>query len=547
MIRCAACRGDRATAARLPEYRINPCKDSKDTDIKGSVESSTGATSQRESPGTIARVLDTALRTRPDSPAIEAVSGVWSYAELDEQADRAAGALWSLGVRPGDRVAACLPNDLDIVAAFHGVARIGAIWAGIGEALSASEQAGLHETCAPAVLLAGERCGIDVPGRVDAPRWADLLARTDPAPAVSPGPHDPAAIAFTSGTSGRPKAVVHSHHNLLLPGATLVRTRGWGPDLRNCDSFPLTILNLMVLSTLLTAQAGGCAVIMDRRDVDGVAEWITTRRVTVWNGAPAQVFDLARRPQLNLGSLQEVWSGGGDAGENLFADFAAAHGLTPRATYGLTEAPSVVSIDPVGRERRPRASGRLLPQFDVAAYDDAGQRLPAGELGELCLTAAGTGPYAGQWRPLLGHWDNGGIRPPEPGPLATGDIGTVDADGWLTVLDRKKLVIIRGGANIYPLEVERVIAADPAVAAVALCPVPDERLGQRVAALVQSVDGTVDFDALDARCRRELARYKVPEIWCAVPELPRNAMGKVERTRLPELLDRHRSPHPRTY
>jgi acyl-CoA synthetase (AMP-forming)/AMP-acid ligase II len=487
-------------------------------------------------------VLDAALRRNPDSPAIEAATGIWSYAQLNEQADRAAGALWSLGVRPGDRVAACLPNDLDIVAAFHGVARIGAIWAGIGEALAENEQAGLHETCAPAVLLAGERCRIDVPGRIEAPRWTALLEHADAAPEVPVSPHAPAAIAFTSGTSGLPKAVVHSHHNLLLPGATLVRTRGWGPDLRKGDSFPLTILNLMVLSTLLTAQAGGCAVVMDRRDADGVADWITTRRVTVWNGAPAQVFDLARRPQLNLASLQEVWSGGGDAGENLFADFAAAHGLIPRATYGLTEAPAVVSIDPVGGDRLARASGQLLPQYDVAAYDDAGQRLPAGELGELKLGTATSGPYAGQWRPFLGHWDNGSVRPPEPGPIATGDIGTVDAAGWLTVLDRKKLVIIRGGANIYPLEVERVLAAAPGVAAVALCPVPDERLGQRVAALVQPHGTPVDFDALAALCRRELAGYKVPEIWCAVPELPVNAMGKVERTRLPELLDRHRNP-----
>ncbi|OHV34215.1 MULTISPECIES: class I adenylate-forming enzyme family protein [Pseudofrankia] len=493
-------------------------------------------------PATVARVLDAALASRPGATAVDAVSGAWSYAELDEQAGRAAGALWSLGVRPGDRVAACLPNDLDIVAAFHGAQRIGAVWAGIGEALAGGEQEELRDICEPRVVLAGPRCQLSSPGRVDPDRWAVLLAGAEQAPPVEVDADAPAGIAFTSGTSGRPKAVVHSQRNLLLPGAVLVATRGWGPQLRKGDSFPFTILNLMVLSTLLTAQAGGCAVVMNRRDVDGVAEWISTRRVTVWNGAPAQLHDLARRPEADLSSLEEVWSGGSDTPDALRQAFADTHGLLPRATYGLTEAPTVVSIDPPGKEWRPGASGRVLPHYDVAAYDDEGRRLPAGEPGELRLSGAATGPWAGAWHPTLGYWERGAVRPPEPGPVATGDIGTVDGDGWLRVLDRRKLVIIRGGANVYPLEVERVISAHPDVARVAVCAVPDDRLGQRVAALVESAGpAALDLDALAALCRRELAPYKVPEIWSQVDALPVNAMGKVRRTGLLELagLDRH--------
>ncbi|WP_199484869.1 class I adenylate-forming enzyme family protein [Actinomadura craniellae] len=507
----------------------------------------TGGTPQRAQgtaplPGPIARVLDAALAARPHATAIEAASGAWSYAELDDRARRAAGALWSLGVRPGDRVAACLPNDLDIVAAFHGAQRIGAVWAGIGEALAAGEQQELYDLCDPAVVLAGPRCRLSSPACVDPDRWAELLAGDETAPRVEPDIDAPAGIAFTSGTSGRPKAVVHSQRNLLLPGAVLVAARGWGPDLRKGDSFPLTILNLMVLSTLLTAQAGGCSVVMDRRDVDGVADWISARRVTVWNGAPAQLYDLARRPQLDLGSLREVWSGGSDTPDALRQAFAEAHGLVPRATYGLTEAPTVVSIDPPGSEWRPGASGRVLPHYEVAAYDDEGRRLPAGTLGELRLGGTATGPWAGAWTPLLGYWERGGVRPPEPGPLPTGDVGTVDDDGWLTVLDRKKLVIIRGGANVYPLEVERVVATHPDVAKVAVFAVPDDRLGQRVAAVVQSAGPRLDLEALAELCRRELAPYKVPEIWSQVDALPVNAMGKVQRTRLAELVDpqRHR-------
>ncbi|TQS43350.1 class I adenylate-forming enzyme family protein [Cryptosporangium phraense] len=475
----------------------------------------------------IAEVLDEALARNAHAPAVRAASGVWSYADLDEQAHRAAGALWSLGVRPGDRVAACLPNDLDIVAAFHGTQRIGAIWAGVGEALAAAEQAELAGLIAPALVLAGPRCHL---AGVDVARWRTLLADAAPAPRLEPDVDAPAGIAFTSGTSGRPKAVVHSQRNLLLPGAALVASRGWGPDLRKGDSFPFTILNLMVLSTLLVPQAGGCAVVMDRRDVDGVAEWIGAAGVTVWNGAPAQLHDLVRRPDAPLGSLTEVWSGGSDTPDVLRTEFARVHGLVPRATYGLTEAPTVVSIDPPGDDWRPGTSGRVLPHFDVAAYDDAGRRLPRGEQGELRLSGRAGGP----WTPMLGHWEGHGIRAAEPGPVPTGDIGVVDGDGWLSVVDRKKLVIIRGGANVYPLEVERVLATHPGVGRVAVCGVPDERLGQRVVALIEGTG--VDREALAALCRRNLSPYKVPEEWIQVDSLPVNPMGKVQRTALPDLV-----------
>jgi long-chain acyl-CoA synthetase len=147
--------------------------------------------------------------------------------------------------------------------------------------------------------------------------------------------------------------------------------------------------------------------------------------------------------------------------------------------------------------------------------------------------------------PGAGQWRDGAVVPfedlPVPGtPFSTGDIGTVSADGWLAVTDRKKLVIVRGGANVYPAEVEPVIRRHAAVAEVAVFGVPDERLGEKVAALVQlrgSADPTADLAGIERLCRAELARYKVPEEWGTVAQFPLNAMGKIIRTGLPALLD----------
>lgn len=521
----------------------------------------------------IARLLEPQLARRPAAPAVTARSGTLSYAELDAAAGAAAGALWELGVRPGDRVAACLPNDLPIVAAFLGAQRIGAIWAGIGEALTPAEQQALAALCQPKVVLAGPRCALDAAAVtaggavVGQRRWAELTAARPAAPAIRAAPHAPAAIAFSSGTTGAPKAIVHSQHNLVLPASVLVAVRGWGPGLRKGDCFPFTILNLQVLSVLVTAQAGGCAVVMDRRDPDGVAEWIQRGQVTTWNGAPAQLLDLAGHAGPPLDSVTEVWTGGGDCPGHIRDAFRGRHGIAVTATYGLSEAPTVVAIDPVDGTHREGASGQVLPHLTVAAYDGDGRGLAPGSTGELRLSTATAGPWAGAWRPPLGYWDGDVLRPADqsppadappavgrgtpsdraapadlagPGTVATGDIGRLDADGWLTVVDRKKLMIVRGGANVSPAEVEAVLTQHPGVAAAAVFGVPDERLGERVAALVVSAapgrDDALTAAALTSFCAARLARYKVPEVWGRAAALPVNAMNKIIRTDLPALL-----------
>lgn len=503
-------------------------------------------------PATVSEVLDPVLAEDPGRIAIVARHGTLTYGELDRAADAVAAVLADLGVRPGDRVAASLPNDLDIVTCFHGALRLGAIWTGVNQALAPPEKNELLAAAGPAVVLADPETAHHLgagggavftldPDEPDGAWYGRVRAAAGTPRPPAPDPDAPAAVAYTSGTTGTPRGIVHAQRNLLLPGAALVHSRGYDASLVKGDFLPLSILNMMVLTTLLTAQAGGRAVLMDRRDAAGVAEWIDRHGVTVWNGVPALLYSMARDPEIppeRLRSLRDVWSGAADCPDPIRAAFEDRFGLPVHMTYGQTEAPSVVAIQPRGTPYVPGASGRPLPHLRVTVRDDADRELGPGEEGEICVGAADSGPWAGAYRPMLGFWRDTNPRAEavRDGVLHTGDIGFLDHDGNVHVRDRKKLLIQRGGANVYPAEVERVLLDVPEVQACAVVPVADERLGQRVVAVVQPYGGAVlDPDALAAHCRRNLARYKVPERFAVVTDFARNAMGKIERAGLPAL------------
>ncbi|MBV8929921.1 MAG: acyl--CoA ligase, partial [Mycobacteriaceae bacterium] len=307
-------------------------------------------------PRHVGAVLDRPLEQRPDAVAVQARSGALTFRELDAAASAAAGGLWECGVRPGDRLAVCLPNDLDVVVAFHAAMRIGAIWVGIGSALTPPEKLRLIRHCSPQVMLAAPGLAPELRSAAEVTQnlphvvtvepggeWETLVRAGLTAPTVDIDPHAAAGIAYTSGTTGEPKGVVHSQHNLLMPGAVVVADRRYGPELRKGDCLPLTILNLMALTTLLTAQAGGCCVVMDRRDARGIAEWVRAARINVWNGVPTQLWDLVRDSGItdqDLATLRDVWCGGADCPHDLREQFAAKFGQAIRATYGLTEVPT---------------------------------------------------------------------------------------------------------------------------------------------------------------------------------------------------------------
>ncbi len=503
-------------------------------------------------PATIAEALDHVVAVDPGRTALRAPSGTLSYKQLDAAANAAAAQLAAIGVKRGDRVAATLPNDIDIVVAFHGAMRLGAIWLGINRPLAIPEKCAVLASARPAVLLADPASAAELGTAIGA-ATVMTVDPSDPhdqwraglralAAAGRPDPPDagaPAAIAYTSGTTGLPSGIVHSQRALLLPAASIVASRNYGVELHKGDCLPLTILNMMILTTLLTAAAGGCCVVSDRRDARGIAEWIGRESITVWNGVPALLHTMVTDDSIDpdwLSTLSEVWTGGADCPEELIAAFVARFAVPIRSTYGLTEAPSVVAIDPIDAPHTAGASGVPLPHLDVVVRDEHGEPLPADRQGEICVRATEDGEWKSTYEPMLGFWRDNRLEPFDRDELRTGDIGWLDGGGRIVVRDRKKLLIIRGGANVYPAEVERVLCAVPGVRAAAVLGVPDARLGQRVVAAVEAdtAEGPVPED-LVAHCSAQLARYKVPERIVVVDELPRNSMGKLRRAVVSEM------------
>jgi acyl-CoA synthetase (AMP-forming)/AMP-acid ligase II len=508
-------------------------------------------------PTSAADVLERALATDPRHEALVARDGRFSYAELDAAADHAAAALAALGVGAGDVVGVCLPNTSDVVVTFHAAMRLGAVWLGINRNLAVPEQQFMLRDAHARVLLAergvSERlrhhrtppktrvltvgnndCGEE---RVDegVDEWRKILSEVDDRyPRARCRPDDLAGIAYTSGTTGRPKGVVHSHRNLVMPGAMLVASRQFGPALRKGDCAALTILNMQITTTLLVAQAGGTQVVMDRLDIAGIAAWIERERVTSWFGVPTLLHGLVHADEVPgeaLASLDDVWSGGTYVPEPIRSAFEDRFGVRIHATYGLTEAPTVVTIEPHDEAHGVESSGRALPHLCVEIRNVAGEVLPTGAVGEITVRAVDEGPWAGLYHPMVEylHQPDATAATVRSEVLYTGDIGELDAAGNLRVRDRRNALILRGGANVYPAEVERVLLEVEGVAGAAVVGVPDDRLGERVGAALEAAEGTaLDIELLREHCATNLARYKVPQEW-RVGALPRNAMGKVVR------------------
>lgn len=511
----------------------------------------------------VAELLAGPVADRPDDVLLVGRHGRYTAAALDELTDRAAAALRGLGVRPGSRVAAALPNDVAVVVAFLGAMKAGAIWVGLNRPLAGPEKAYMLADSQTSVFLGdpdmtaqvAAHCGdlpdldelvVVAPGTGD-DQWDALLAGATVADErLEIESLAPAAIAYTSGTTGFPKGAVHTHHNLLLPGkVSALRAAAAAPVANPVMGIPLplTILNLMVLGPIAAYQSGTPVVAMDRIDAVGMAEWIHRESVTTFAAVPAMVHDLLTHPDVTdemLASIDAIGVGGADMPDAFRRLYQERFGRRVGTGYGLTEAPTSVTMENVDEPPVPGTCGRALPHVQIHIVGEDGDDLPVGEVGEVCVGPASDGELADVYRPMLGYWN----RPDETaaalrgGLLHTGDIGCLDPDGNLFIKDRKNDLIIRGGANVYPAEVERVLHDDRRVAACAVVGQADDRLGERVVAFVELEPGAApDEDALIEHCRQHLAKYKVPDSVTFVESFDRTPMGKIRKTALRERLD----------
>jgi acyl-CoA synthetase (AMP-forming)/AMP-acid ligase II len=369
--------------------------------------------------------------------------------------------------------------------------------------------------------------------------WADLVDAGHPAPTIDIDPQAPAAIAYTSGTTGRPKGAVHSQHNLLWPGISSRRSYPSVPGERHGTALALTILNMLVLGPLWAYLRGTTAVLVERTDAVGFAAEVRTQRINRVTLVPAIAHDLVAHPDVHrndLTTLTQTIIGAGHSPPVLRDAWEAKFGTRAIVGYGLTEAPTGVTREHVSRPMRPDGAGYPLEPVRVVIVDDEDQSLPDGDTGEICLAPVTHGPWAGVWTPMLGYLGrpDATAEALRGGVLHTGDLGFLDEHGQLVIRGRRTEMILRGGANVYPAEIERVVLDHPGVREVAVLGLVDDRLGEVVAAgLVAEpgpwADGDPDLLVDDVRsfCQERLARYKVPDQMLVLDRFPRNTMGKV--------------------
>ncbi|WP_254715460.1 AMP-binding protein [Actinomadura sp. NAK00032] len=530
----------------------------------------------------VTRFLDDAADRYPRKPALIFFGRRLCYRELREAVDRFADGLHRLGVQPGDRVALILPNCPQMVIAFYGVLRRGAIAVQHNPLYTEEEMLRQLADCGARVAVVLDRSfatvravrsrlrldHIVVTSLVDflpAPRRPALrlplvqmqrrrAAITADVP-DDPGvvafrelqrpprrhvrqlPLDPArhlaAIQYTGGTEGRPKGAMLTHRNLV---ANACQQHAWDLGGRPGADVTLAVLPLFhsfgLMSCLVApVMTAGAVVLLPRYDGDRVVRAIRKYRPTIFPGVPTlyeQVLDSPRFRPADLRSLRIFISGAMGLTQRTIdrLERTGAQGLIN--CYGLTEASPAVTGNPLDGTARNLTVGLPLPMTDavVVAEDEPTRVLPPGEPGELVVR--GPQVFAGYWNAPLAT-----AQTLSKGWLRTGDIAVMDEDGFITILERMRDMMKVSGFTVFPTEVEKVLRRHPAVYDCAVVGVPDARRGERIIAhVVEHPAYLFSSDELRRHCKRYLSHYKVPSEFLPRTELPRNLLGKVVRQRL---------------
>ena len=493
------------------------------------------------------------LRARgphPDRRAIETADGrVLSYRDLDALSGRLAGALVGLGVRPGDRVAVQVEKGVEALALYLAAVRAGAVYLPLNMAYTRDELGYFASDAAPRLLVVdparrdalADLAGGEADTRIETLGPAgdgSLMALADRQPSdfadVPRGPGDLAAILYTSGTTGRSKGAMLTHDNLLSNALTLVEAWRFTADDLLLHALPIFHTHGLFVATNTLLAAGGALLFLPRFDAAEMLRLMP--RATALMGVPTFYVRLLAEPGLEAAArhLRLVVSGSAPLLADTHAAFRARTGHAILERYGMTET-NMTTSNPHDGPRVPGRVGPPLPGVGVRVVDPAtGNPLAPGETGMVQIR--GPNVFAGYWR----NPEKTAAEFTADGWFVSGDLGQFDAAGSLAIVGRAKDLVITGGYNVYPKEVEEAIDALPGVLESAVIGLPDADLGEAVTAVVvrtgevglDGSTGRVDEAAILVALSGRLARFKHPRRVIFLDELPRNAMGKVQKAAL---------------
>ena len=517
---------------------------------------------------TIGANLDRTVATHGDRDALIARhQGVrMTYTELGEAVDRVARGLMALGLRTGDRMGIWAPNCFEWVLVQYATAKAGVVLVNVNPAYRTTEleyvlnQSGAKVLIAARAFKTSDYAAMidDVRSRcpqlerailLDGPDWDALLEAGDGVPAEDLRDRsatlqfdDPINIQYTSGTTGFPKGATLSHHNILNNGYFVARACGFSEADRVCIPVPFYHCFGMVMGNLGCTTHGACIVVPAASfEPQATLEAVSEERCTALYGVPTMFIAELDHPEFaayDLSSLRTgIMAGSPCPVEVMRRVIDHMHMGEVTICYGMTETSPVSTQtgadDDV--EHRTGTVGRVHPHVEVKVVDpDTGEIVPRGAPGELCTRG---------YSVMLGYWND-----PEKtadaidraGWMHTGDLATMDADGYVEIVGRSKDMIIRGGENVYPREIEEFLYTHPDVTDVQVIGVPDPRYGEAVMAFVIARDGpTLDAETIRAFCEGKIAHYKVPRHVLIVDEFPMTVTGKVQKFKLREQAVEH--------